>query len=199
MPFFTFNRLIFCILATAMLVTRLHHVGSVPDASWAVLFLGGFYLRGPGAFAALMLEAAAIDYIATQHLGVSSYCLSPAYAMLLPSYAALWLGGAWAHRHWKGPRALSVVEFSMSLLISVSFCFLLSNGSFYWLSGRASSPNFAGWLVSFRQWYPHFLLIPCAYVGVTAMIHMSARWLRRILRGSGSPHGDADVIRGSTP
>src|ERR1035437_6390783 len=90
----------FLIMAVVMLATRLCHFEFPPDASWAIFFLAGFYLYSYRAFAVLMVEAVAIDYLATQHMGISSYCLSPAYVLLLPSYAALRLGGRWAGRHW---------------------------------------------------------------------------------------------------
>src|SRR5580692_3342727 len=89
------------LLAGAMLATRLHHFEHLPDASWAIFFLSGFHLFGARAFALLMVEAVIIDYVATQHLGVSSYCLSIAYLFVLPAYAALWLGGRVAARHWR--------------------------------------------------------------------------------------------------
>ncbi len=197
MAFFSRNRLIFLMLVAVMLATRLHHFDVLPDASWAVLFLGGFYLRSPRAFAALMVEAVTIDYIATRHLGVSSYCLSSAYVMLLPSYAALWFGGAWARHHWNGFLPIGIMEFSATLLTSVSLCFLSSNGSFYWLSGRVPSPSLAGWLINFRCWYPHFLIVPCTYVGLAALVHVSVRWLLRTGKAASSAYGNADFFRGS--
>ena len=178
MNFFTRNRVVLLILAIVMSATRLYHFGALPDASWAILFLGGFYLGSPLAFLVLMLEAVAIDYVATQHTGVNSYCLSPAYLMLLPAYASLWFGGARARRLWHGMRPLGVVGAGGIVLASLSLCFLLSNGSFYWLSGRVAAPNIAGWFAHFRHWYSHFVLVPCAYVGLAALAHASCRWLR---------------------
>jgi hypothetical protein len=170
----------FLILAAAMLATRQYHFDILPDASWAVFFLGGFYLTSYHAFAAFMVGAVIIDYVATQHLGVSSYCLSPAYVFLLPSYAALWLGGRWAGQHWAGVELRSLVWLIASLLVSVSVCFLVSNGSVYWLSGRASAPTLAGWAANFRTWYPYFLGAPCIYVGLAVLGHaISVRWAHR--------------------
>jgi hypothetical protein len=182
MAFSARNRLVLLILATVMLTTRPHHFGGLPDASWAVLFLGGFYLRSPFAFLPLMVEAVLIDYIATQHSGISTYCSSPAYVMLLPAYAALWFGGVWAQRLWSGPRPVGVMAFSGSLLASVSLCFLISNGGFYWWSGRVPSPSIAGWFANFRNWYPHFVVVPCVYVGLVALAHVS---IRQLVHGAG--------------
>jgi hypothetical protein len=181
MTLFTGKRLAaFLILATVMLATRQYHFGILPDASWAVFFLGGFYLTSYRAFAAFMVGAAAIDYIATQHLGVSSYCLSPAYVFLLPAYAALWFGGRWAGRDRDIEHARALVLLGVSLFVSVSVCFLLSNWSFYWLSGRVPAPSLAGWMANFRAWYPYFLSVPCAYVGLAALAHViGVRWAHR--------------------
>jgi hypothetical protein len=177
-PAFTPRRLAaFLVLAAMLLVTREYHFEILPDASSAIFFLGGFYLNSYRPFAALAAGGAIIDYNATQNLGVSSYCLSPAYVFLLPSYAALWVGGRWAGRHRGGELLHGFVRLGAGLVTAVSVCFLISNASFYWLSGRAHAPSLGGWLANFFDWYPHFLSVPCAYVGVTALAHaVSVRW-----------------------
>ena len=167
------------ILAAAMLATRQFHFGSLPDASWAVFFLGGFYLNRYAVFAVFMTGAVGIDYIATAHLGISSYCLSPAYVFLLPSYGALWLGGRWARQHWQGAQFGGLVRLGASLLLSASACFLISNASFYWLSGRVATPSLTGWLANFLAWYPSFLAVPCVYVAVAMLADaISVHWAR---------------------
>ena len=73
--------LIGLVLALTMIATRLQHacgVGHILDASWAVFFLGGFYLRSSWAFAALMAEAVLVDLAATTWGGVSSFCIRTA-------------------------------------------------------------------------------------------------------------------------
>jgi len=168
------------ILAGTMLATRLHHFQYLPDASWAIFFLSGFYLFGARAFALLVTEAVIIDYVATEHLGVSSYCLSIDYPFVLPAYATLWLGGHWAARHWYDELPHRLGWLVVCLLVSVSVCFLLTNGSFYWLGGRAANPTDAGWAARFQRWYPYFLAVPCVYVAIAVM----AQWLGTRLRTS---------------
>jgi hypothetical protein len=64
--------------------------------------------------------------------------------------------------------------------VSVSVCFLLSNGSFYWLSGRAAAPSLAGWGANFIRWYPHFLAVPCAYIGLATLSQVTGvHWTHR--------------------
>lgn len=165
--------LVFAALAVMMAATRFHHFLPVADASWALFFVGGFYLKGMSrwAFPALMLEAAAIDYVATQHLGVSSYCISPAYAFLVPTHAAMWLGG-----YWMQTRAAQTLQglgaLCASTFVSITVAFALSNGGFYWFSGRDATPSFAEHLNSFMTWYPHFLLVPALYIGLVAAVHV---------------------------
>jgi hypothetical protein len=164
-------------LAVLMLATRQCHVGLMSDASWAVFFLGGFYIGGATLFAAFMAAAVVIDYVATAHLGVSSYCLSPAYAFLLPAYASLWLGGTWAARHWQQERPIkSLLTLFGMLLAAGSLCFLISNASFYWLSARVAHPTLAGWLANFGDWYAYFLAVPAAYVAIAATVQLLSNY-----------------------
>jgi hypothetical protein len=165
------------LLAAAMLSTRLHHFEYVPDASWAIFFLSGFFLFGLRALALLFIEAVVIDYVATQHLGISRYCLSPAYPFVLPAYAALWLGGRWAARHCAGELRHGISWLIACLLVSVSLCFLLTNGSFYWLGEHATHPDLAGWVVRIGRWYPHFLAVTSVYVVLTIGTPLLARRL----------------------
>lgn len=157
-------------LALVMLATRALHFGPVPDASWAVFFLAGLYLPGAGIFGLLFGLAVLIDYLATQQFGVSSYCISPAYPFLLPAYAALWAGGAWLRRTQRSLRARDAGWVAAALAVSVSFCFVLSNGSFYWLGGRHAAPSWSGWLANAWQWCPRFLWVPFVYVTLAAAI-----------------------------
>ena len=81
-------------LALLIAATRSHHFATalhLPDASWAVFFLAGFYLRPLWMFPALMALAGVSDYMAIAWFGVSDFCMSPAYGFLLLAYGALWI------------------------------------------------------------------------------------------------------------
>ena len=178
---------VFAALALVMALTRFGHVGShvsLPDASWAVFFVGGFYLarQWKWALPALMLGAVAIDFVAIDLMGVSEYCLTLAYWFVVPAYAALWLGGSWFSRHY-ALNAAGFGAFAASLLLSVSLCYLLTNGSFYWLGGRHGVPTIAGWAANFAAWYPRFVLVSCGYVAVAAVLHVLAAQFGRTLQG----------------
>lgn len=173
------------ILAAAMLVTRLFHLNYPPDASWAVFFLSGFYLYRFRAFALLLVEAVMIDYVATAHLGISSYCLSVAYLFVLPAYAALWFGGRWAARQWNVVTWRPIAWLALSVVVSATLCFALTNGSFYWLGGRHADANMSGWAANFAHWYPHFLAVPCVYVGLTVLVQLVGARLVSARPGAG--------------
>ena len=51
---------IFLLLALVMAATRLHHFSVIPDASWGIFFLAGFWLRGSARWAFPLLIAEAV-------------------------------------------------------------------------------------------------------------------------------------------
>ena len=118
---------IFFALALVMAATRihhsfLHHFDAVPDASWGVFFLAGFWLRGSArwAFPLLMAEAVLIDYAVITNQGLdfwSHYCVSTAYWFLIPSYFSLWLGGSLLAKHAHGLRLSSVAMGAAAVLV----------------------------------------------------------------------------------
>jgi hypothetical protein len=143
------------------------------DASWATFFAGGFYLRAHWrwAFPALMSVAVAIDMAAIRFYGVDNYCVTAAYWFLVPAYAALWSGGNWLRAR-SSCDGQGLTFLLMSFVCSVSVCFLVSNGSFYWLSGRVANPSWEGWAVNAIAWYWPFTRVALAYVAAAAFIHV---------------------------
>ena len=167
--------LLLALLAFSMAATRFNHAGTAwlpPDASWAVFFIAGFYLGGEWRWALgmLLIEAVGIDFLAIRHYGISNYCATLAYWFILPAYSVLWLGGAWLHRHYRHAALPDFARLCASLLLSVTLCYLITNGSSYWLGGRIAHPDLGGWWSHFTRWYGHFLMVPCAYVGLAALL-----------------------------
>jgi len=185
-------------LAAVMAVTRihlslLHH--NVDDASWAIFFLAGFWLRGAGrwtgfnwVFPLLMAEAVLIDYLVISGQGLdfwSHYCVSVAYWFLIPSYFSLWLGGSWLAKHQSGLRLQTLGTAAVALAVSWTACYLLSNGSFYWLSDSVPLPrSSAAWLANLGDWYLPFLQTTALYVGVGAVLHVLAVQIGRAVQGN---------------
>ncbi|HEY7928510.1 MAG TPA: hypothetical protein VID71_00775 [Steroidobacteraceae bacterium] len=183
------------LLGALMVFTRQCDFAGVADASWAVFFLGGVYIGRSRVFALFMLLAVLVDYVATQHLGVSSYCLSPAYVFLLPAYATLWWGGRWLARRWSPARPLRTLTLTAaSLAIAVSVCFVITNASFYWLAARSAPSTLAGWRENFADWYGYFLAVPFAYVSAVLAIRavtlkMRSRVIGRKAQAHAAPLG----------
>lgn len=172
------------LLAGVMLATRFHHFGSfthLPDASLAVFFLAGFYLRRAVYLIPLMLLAGGIDYLATQHMGVSAYCISPAYPFLIPTYAAMWFGGrCYADRHTM--TLTSLAPLAIALLISTSVAFVISNGSFYLFSGRYPDMSWAEYAQRVSMYYLPYMSGAIFYVALAALAHIG---VTRVAAASG--------------
>ncbi len=173
----------FALLATLMAATRLHHFAALPDASWAVFFAGGFFLRTSWrwVFPALTVLAIAVDGYVISSYGqnfFSHYCMSVAYWFLIPTHAALWLGGAWLSQRdtqrWPALGALAA-----ALLAAVSVAYLVSNGSFYWLADGWLSPDrersLGGWMLNLSHWYMPYLKTTAMYVAGFALLHVLVR------------------------
>ena len=128
-------------LAVLMAITRFGHFGELsrlPDASWAVFFLGGLLLRDARAFGAAFGLAWAID-LGSVAFGTPLDCFSVAYLFLVPAYGALWWAGRRAGEWLGADRAASTVEattprtiagLAVALLVGVVLCFVVSNFGF---------------------------------------------------------------------
>lgn len=188
---------VLALLLLLMAATRFSHAGgagTLPDASWAVFFIGGFYLAGDWrwALSALLVAAAGIDYLAIRYYGISNYCVTLAYWFIVPGYSVLWLGGAWLHRQYHHV-LLDLFRLLASLVLSVTVCFLLTHTAFYWLSGRVEHPTIAEWWSVFKQWYGLFLAVPSGYVALATALHLA---LTRRSHSSGASARDQVETRG---
>lgn len=162
-------------LMALMAATRFHHFGTpfaLPDASLAIFFIAGLWLGGRYLFATLLLEAGLIDYLAITKLGVSDFCVSKAYVFLIGSYAAMWLGGKWCRQFTILAPAALAKQF-VALAIATSSAFLISNGSFYLLSGRYPEGNWAQYIERFAMYYPPYMTSTLTY-GVVIFAAVSA-------------------------
>ncbi|CAD7723512.1 hypothetical protein LMG31884_35850 [Xanthomonas hydrangeae] len=176
------DTLILSLLAIAMAATRINHFAPVPDASWAVFFIGGFHLaaRSKLAFPLLMLLAVAVDWLVITNQGLSfwqHYCVSPAYWCLIPAYFALWAGGVWLRRHYHGADWSALARLVPALLIAVALCQLIAQGSFYWISASVAEPTVAGWFKNYTDWLGPYLRSATLYVAAAAMIQVAAERL----------------------
>ena len=194
---------IFLILALVMTATRVNHFAALPDASWAVFFVAGFYLRGSSRFAfpLLMALAVLIDFYVITSQGIdfwSHYCVSMAYWFLAPAYFALWLGGALLRRLYRGLGVRELALLAGLVVAAVSGSYLISNGSYYWLSDTwiagGKLRSLSGWAENLGDWYLPYLRTTMLYVGIAAALHAAtvaaARSLEAAARAASvSPRG----------
>lgn len=177
------SSLLLATLALVMMATRIHHFAAIPDASWAVFFVAGFYFghQTRWIFPGLIVLAFLADWYVIAASGMNfwgHYCMSPAYWFLLPAYFSLWAGGWWLQRHGAGLRWASLAALAGALLVSASACYVLSNGSFYWISdswgGADAQRSVAGWLTNMGHWYLPFMKVTSMYVAAAALLHAGA-------------------------
>lgn len=174
---------IFLALAAVMAATRLNHFGAIPDASWAVFFIAGFYLRGSArwAFPALMVLAVAVDYLVISGSGQdfwAHYCVSPGYWFLVPAHLSLWLGGSLVRRYYRGLELNSFGLLVLSAFASVALCHAFAQGGFYWLSDAVANPTFAGWAKNYADWFLPYLRTTAIYLAVAVVVHVALVQLR---------------------
>jgi len=169
----------FAALVLLMAATRYNHFGSsvsLPDASLAVFLLAGFltarltWLALP-AFVLLILEAGGIDYYAINVAGVSDWCVTPAYWFLIPTYAIMWLGGRWFAKR-QQYTLNSLVLFTGVSWLTTTAAFLISNASFYLLSGRYSEMIVAEYSHRVAQFYPPYLAGSLMYLALAAVAYI---------------------------
>ncbi|RKT45385.1 hypothetical protein [Thiocapsa rosea] len=173
-------------LAALMAATRgqqfaplAHHL---PDASLAVFFLAGLYLRSIWGFPALFGLATVIDLTAIGWGGVSGYCLTPAYWMLVPAYGVVWGMGRWSAGRLELTKESLPLLFG-ALLIGGVLSEVFASGGFYLFSGRFADLSALELLGRFATYMPATLLHLMVYVGLAAIVHLT---LARALPGARS-------------
>src|ERR1700754_207021 len=161
-----------CLFALIMIGTRFDHFGDalhLPDASMALFFLGGIYLRKHLAFAAFVTLSVLIDWYSVSYAGVSAFCITVAYSFMPLAYAVLWYAGRLLAPRYNGSMASHATVFA-GLLVSATLSYAVSNSSFYWLGGRYTEPNMAQYLQRFAQWAPLFVRAAAGYVLASQLV-----------------------------
>ena len=169
--------LVLSLLVLLMTATRGHvfsHFTPVPDASWAVFLIGGFYLRdwARWAFPALMALAVVIDYVVITRQGMdffAHYCISPGYWMLVPAHAAMWAGGHWLRRGYRGASLPAVGRAAAVVVVATAACHLFAQGGFYWLSAAVAALTFTGWAANYGHWFGPYLAATAMFVALAAV------------------------------
>ena len=161
-------------LSTLMAITRFHHFSLLPDASLAVFFLAGLWAL-PWGWAWFSALAVLIDYLAIRYGGVSSFCITPAYVFLLPTYGGMWLGGFLSRK--KPPAVIFATLVSATLI-----AFLLSNLSFYAFSGYFAATEFKTYAAQVLPYLAPYLLAPLTYVALILLLRLGFKTMANLLR-----------------
>lgn len=167
------NAFLIFALSAIMWLTRGHHMASLahlPDASWAIFFIVGFYFSSFAVVGLFLAQAFLIDYLVVTQMGIGQSCFTVAYSFLLPAYLSLWFGGKWLTKH----ASLNIATFKNLLFASVFatiVCELISSGSYYFINvpGQASLAEFAGRIV---KYLPYALEITLSYLLVALVAHL---------------------------
>jgi hypothetical protein len=155
------------------IVTRGSHFGNaalLPDATLAALFLGGILLRRVGWLALLLAAAFLSDAWAVNFQNVSSFCITPAYLGLIPSYSLAWLGGRLLQ---SSGNFFSIARFTVAGFISASLAFCLSNVFWYLFSGYFGQMEVTQFAAAVSKYY-------LSYVGYT-LLYLAFAWAMRHL------------------
>ena len=125
------------------------------DATLAIFFAGGVYLRRYVYSLPFLLGAGLVDYLAVRS-GVSSWCITPAYGFLVPTYLAVWCGGikidSLNFSKISRPGFLLTV-----LLVSGTAAFWISTASFHLLSGYYEPSQFWERFARSHNYYPKYV------------------------------------------
>ena len=162
------------LLIVLMVITRGHHFASIshlPSASWAVFFLAGLYISRKWFFPGLLAVAGILDYVAITSGGVSSFCISPAYALLIPAYGTLWLAGHWYAKQYQFSWS-TLLPLSLSVFVASVVSQIISSGGFYFFSGRFADTTFVELSQRLITYYPSQISSLVFYLSITAFCHI---------------------------
>ena len=165
--------LIVSILLAIMVVTRIGYVPHIQDASWAVLFLMGFYLRNYIGLPIVILSAVIIDFaMIAARGGHQDYYLTPSYLFIIPAYAALWFAGRYLANHYS-ESLKGLLTFVGVAVLGVVSCDLISSGGFYWVAADSVSLSMTEFLSRTFEFMPLYLKTTMLYLSIAAVTHLA--------------------------
>ena len=164
------------LLLLAMVLTRGNITAHLQDASWAIFFMVGFYLRGTVfgryAFPLFLLVAFVIDLVVIDAQGGTHYCFTPSYPFLIPSYAAMWFAGRWFANNFE-ENTMGLFKFVGAALVGTVLCFVISNVGFYFFAGKFETMSIAQYAQAISKYLPGYLTTTGLYLGFVALLHLA--------------------------
>ena len=165
--------LIAALLLAILVLTRGGFVAHIQDASWAVFFLVGFYLRNYLGLPILMLSAIAIDFaVIAARGGHQDYYLTPSYLFIIPAYSALWFAGRYvANKYSESLKGL--LTFVAAAVVGIVACDLISSAGFYWMSAPVGELSISDFISRIVEFTPLSLKSTMLYLSIAAVTHMA--------------------------
>ncbi len=167
---------LFGILILLLLASEGHHFISAfhfPDPTLAVFFLAGRYIRQWQSWPILFLITFSCDYYLINFQGVNNFCFTSSYTFLIFAYGAMWFAGLFT-RNYPINASGNALTLVAAISLGTFFAFLISNGSFYWLSGRYPEPHFHEYLQRAAMYLPSYMATPWFWLGIAAVAEFIA-------------------------
>jgi hypothetical protein len=171
------SMLVGSILIALILLTRTNHFGDsmyLPDATLAVLFLGGLLITRSSWLGLAIIVAFGMDFYALGFKGVSDYCMSLGYWGLIPTYALVWGAGRFLAK--RNNKPFAIMPYALFGWAAASVAFVLSNAFWYSFSDKVSTLSIFEFSQRVAQYYT-------PYVGYT-MMYLGVAWVASQLAGN---------------
>ncbi len=163
-PTYTKTLVIAAAIAFLMILTRGSHVltsVALPDASLALLLIGGLYLRKAAWFAFFVALATVIDFGASAIDSWYGFCLTAGYWGMLPTYAAMWLAGIWLS---KQTDSFDIVKYALAGLLATFLAFVISTQTYYLFSGRFPNNGIIETIQYGWDYLPSYMVFTAMYL-----------------------------------
>ena len=167
------------ILLFLMILTRAGFVNHIQDASWAVFFILGFYVRKAIALPLFLLVVFIVDISVIQATGGENYCFTISYPFLAPAYASLWLAGRWFANNYS-VNFKGLAYFVLAILVGTTACDLFSSGGFYFFSGRFEETTFTEFAGRVAKYLPMYLKTVVIYLTVATAVHFAVMQILKL-------------------
>ena len=155
-----------------MILTRAGFVNHIQDASWAVFFILGFYVRKVIALPLFLLTVLIVDLSVIQATGGENYCFTISYPFLAPAYGSLWLAGRCLANHYSASLK-GLAYLILAVVVGTTVCDIFSSGGFYFFSGRFEETTFTEFGGRVAKYLPMYMKTTAVYVAVATAVHFA--------------------------
>jgi len=152
----------------------------IPDPTLSLFFIAGVYLRVWQVPIVLLAGAGLTDFYSFQS-GVNTFCLSPAYPFLIPTYLSLWFGGK-LFQNFEINSAEFTVKLIGVLFAATLLAFLISSGGFYLWSGRFENLTWVDFGGRIIKYFPSYNGMTFLYITIAVVFVQAKSYFRDELK-----------------